>query len=147
MATDIGEKLRPALEPSLDPGEELRGVLVATQQSAFKGRMVGIGVTERRLLLQPLNRKFEPTEEASSLTPERITEAKAVGAGDEWYNVTLPNLMSGSALTLRMRTADGEKLKLTMASGEGTFGKLGGGETQRQGIEALAGWFAANAPG
>lgn len=144
MATDIDEKLRPALEPSLEAGEELQGVLVASQQSAFKGRMVGIGVTEGRLLLQPLNRKFEPSEEVISLTPDQIAEAKATGAGDEWLNVTAA-VMDGAAVTLRLKTTDGEKLKLMMMRGEGTFGKLGGGETQRQGVEALAGWFASNA--
>jgi hypothetical protein len=30
-----------------------------------------------------------------------------------------------------------------MMRGEGMFGKLGGGETQRQGIEALAEWLRA----
>lgn len=59
---DIGDRLRPLFEPLLEPGEELRGALVAAQQSAFRGRMVAIGVTDRRLLLQPLTRKLEPAE-------------------------------------------------------------------------------------
>jgi hypothetical protein len=144
MAEDIGEKLRPVLEPALRPGEELQGVLVASQQSALRGRMVGIGVTADRLLIQPLTRKFEPSEKAISLTPDQIADAKATGAGDEWFNVTAA-VMDGSAVTLRLKTTDGEKLKLMMMRGEGVLGRLGGGETQRQGIEALAGWFAANA--
>lgn len=35
---DLDAKLRAAVEPLLEPGEELRGVCVATQQSMFKGR-------------------------------------------------------------------------------------------------------------
>lgn len=144
MAEDIGDRLRPLLEPLLESGEELRGVLVATQQSTFRGRMVGIGVTGGRLLLQPLNRRFEADGEANSLTADRIAEAKATGAGDEWFSVTAA-VMDGAAVTLRLKTTDGEKLKLMMMRGEGLFGKLGGGESQREGIEALAGWFEANA--
>lgn len=144
MAEDIGDWLRPLLEPRLESGEELRGVLVATQQSTFKGRMVAVGVTDRRLLLQPLSRKVEADGEPISLTADQIAEAKATGAGDEWFNVTAA-VMDGAAVTLRLKTTDGEKLKLMMMRGEGMFGKLGGGETQRQGIEALAGWFAAGA--
>jgi hypothetical protein len=121
VSKDIGEMLRPRLEPLLEAGEELRGVLVATQQSAFKGRMVGIGVTPGRLLLLPLNRKLEPAEEPIVLTPERIAEARATGAGDDWYSVTAA-VMDGAAVTLRLRTTDGE--------------------TQGEGVRALAEWFA-----
>jgi hypothetical protein len=66
---------------------------VATQASLFKGRIVVIGTTDRRLLIQPLSRRFEPTDPVVSVPPERLADAV-------------------------------------------------GGETQRQGIEALADWFA-----
>lgn len=39
-----------------------------------------------------------------------------------------------------------EKLKLMLMRGTGPLGGLGGGETQREGVEALAGWFAENGP-
>jgi hypothetical protein len=32
-----------------------------------------------------------------------------------------------------------------MMRGTGLFGNLGGGETQRQGVEAVAAWFAEHA--
>jgi hypothetical protein len=50
-------------------------------------------------------------------------------------------IMDSAAVTLKVRTTDGEKLKLTMMRGTGAFGKLGGGETQRHGVEAVAAWF------
>jgi hypothetical protein len=50
--------------------------------------------------------------------------------------------MEGAAVTLRLRTADGEKLKLMLMRGSRPFEALSGGETQRQGVEALAAWFA-----
>jgi hypothetical protein len=138
---DFDAKLRPVAKALLTQGEELRGVCVATQVGMFKGRQVLLGVTDRRLLVQGMNRKFEPVGEAISLPPERIADASAEGAGGGWISVGLA-IMDGAAVTLKVRTTDGDKLKLTMMRGTGLFGNLGGGETQRQGVEAVAAWFA-----
>ena len=78
---DLEAKLIPILEQGLEHGETLAGACVASQVKTFKGGMVGIGVTEQRLIVQPLTRKFEPDGEALSLPPERIAEASAEGAG------------------------------------------------------------------
>jgi hypothetical protein len=51
----------PVLEPRLDPGESLRAIVAATYQKTFSGAMRAIGVTDRRLVFQPLDRKFNPT--------------------------------------------------------------------------------------
>jgi hypothetical protein len=141
---DLDAKLRPVAEALLTQGEELRGVCVATQVGMFKGRQVLLGVTDRRLLVQGMNRKFEPVGEAISMPPERIADASAEGAGGGWISVGLA-IMDGAAVTLKVRTTDGEKLKLTMMRSTGLFGNLGGGETQRQGVEAVAAWFAEHA--
>jgi hypothetical protein len=141
---DLDAKLRPVAEALLTQGEELRGVCVATQVGMFKGRQVLLGVTDRRLVVQGMNRKFEPVGEAISLPPERIADASAEGAGGGWMSVGLA-IMDGAAVTLKIRTTDGEKLKLTMMRGTGLFGSVGGGETQRQGVEAVAAWFAEHA--
>ena len=122
---DLDSKLRRVAEALLTQGEELRGVCVATQVGIFKGRQVLLGVTDGRLLVQGMNRKFEPVGDAVSLPPDRIADASAEGAGGGWLNVGLV-IMSGAAVTLKVRTTDGEKLKLTMMSGTGVFGKLGG---------------------
>lgn len=139
---DLDSNLRGALEPLLEPGEELRGVCVATQASMFKGRQVAIGVSDRRLLVQGMNRKFEPDGEPLSLPPERIADASAEGAGGGWPEVGAA-IMDRAAVTLKLRTSDGEKLKLMLMRATGPLGGLGGGETQRQGVEALGAWFAA----
>lgn len=139
---ELGAKLRTALEPSLEAGEELRGACVATQVGVFKGRMVAIGVCAGHLLIQGMTRKFEPDGPPLSLSPERIASAKVEGAGGGWWTVEAA-IMDGAAVTLKLRTTDDEKLKLMMMKAEGRFGSLAGGEGQRQGLEALAAWFAA----
>ena len=138
---ELGDKLRGAIEPSLDAGEQLEGVCVSTQVGLFKGRMVGVGVTPTRLILQGMTRKFEPDGPPTLLPPDRIAEAEAEGAGGGWAEIGSA-IMDKAAVTLKLKTTDGEKLKLTMMRGTGPLGGLGGGEDQRQGVEALSAWFA-----
>jgi hypothetical protein len=50
-------------------------------------------------------------------------------------------MLESSALTIRLMTANGQKLKLhTMRGGDGLLGRLGGGDAQQAGIAALATW-------
>ncbi len=136
---DFASIVRPALEGALEPGETLEGVCAAAQQSTLRGRSLALGVTDRRLLLAPQDRRGRPTGEVVSIRPDEITSAKAGGAGGGWASVGLA-IMDSAAVTLELRTAD-EKYKLNLMRGTGVFGKLGGGDAQRQGVEALAAWF------
>ena len=143
MADDFHSRVRPLIEPILDPGEEVGGICAATQQSTFKGSLVALAVTDRRLILQKLDRKIQPAEVPVSIGTREVASASAEGAGGGWANVTA-SVMDGSAVTLKIKTTDGEKRKLMMMrGGDGMIGKLGGGEQQQAGIEALANWFAA----
>jgi hypothetical protein len=135
--TDPGEKLEPIARGLLEPGEELRGACVATQQSMFRGRMVALVVTDRRLVVQGMSRRFEPDGEPLSLPPERIADARAEGGGGGWMELDAA-VMDGVSVALKIRTTDGEKLKLMLMRGEGP---LGGGEAQREGARALGAWF------
>ena len=142
---DFAAVMRPHLEAALESGETLEGICAAAQQSAFKGRSLAIGVTDRRLLLVPQDRRGRPTGELISIHPEEIADATAGGAGGGWASVG-PAIMDSAAITLQLRTTDGQKYKLNLMRGTGVFGKLGGGESQREGIEALAGWFETRRP-
>ena len=139
---DLDSKYRPQLEAQLESGEELGGICVASQQKGlFKGGAVALAVTDRRLLVQPLDRRGEADGPPQSLTREQIASAKAGPAGGEWFNVDMA-ILDHAAVRLQIRTTDGEKLKLMLMRGEGKMlGKLGGGEAQRRGLEALAEWF------
>jgi len=139
---DLDSKYRPELEQRLEGGEELRGLSVASQQkSRFKGGSVAIGVTDRRLLIQPLNWRGNPEGDPRSITHQQVDSVKAGPAGGEWVNVDTA-ILDYAAVRMELRTTDGEKLKLMLMRGEGKLlGKLGGDEPQRQGLEALAAWF------
>jgi len=137
---DLASVMGPTLEDALEPGEILEGICAAAQQSAFKGRSLALGVTDRRLLLAPQDRRGRPSGEVTAILPEEITSAKAGGAGGGWASVG-PAILDSAAVTLELRTADGQKYKLNLMRGTGVFGKLGGGDAQREGVEALAAWF------
>jgi hypothetical protein len=142
MADEFAGAVRPTLEAQLEQGETLQGVVAATHQKTFSGGLYAIGVTDRRLLLQPLDRKLQPKEPLRSLTPEQIAELDLDGAGGGWW--TAPEaILDAASLTLKLRTSDGEKLKLMMMRGGS---KLMGGETQQDGVAALGAWLAAARP-
>jgi hypothetical protein len=147
---DLDSRYRPHLSSLLSSGEELRGLLAASQQKGmFKGGVVVIGVTGERLIVQPLSRRGEPDGEAESLRPRDIASVstgRTVGDALNPYE----GLMDAWAAKLEIRKADGGKLKLALMRAEGgMMGKLGGGEGQRRGVEALAAWLtdAGTAPG
>ena len=141
---DLDSKYRPHIEADLEGGEELRGLCVASQQkSMFKGGAVAIGVTDRRLMVHPLDRRGDPDGSQESISPDQVASAKAGGAGGGWYTVTT-GILDHAAVRLEIKTTDGEKLKLMMmrGTGPGPLGELGGGEAQQDGMQALGAWFA-----
>jgi hypothetical protein len=143
---DLTSHVRSMLESWLDD-EELEGVCMATQQSTFRGRSVALGVTESRLLVQPLDRRGNANGHPLSLTPDRIAELNAGGAGRSWVSVG-NIILDQTAARLELKTTDGQKLRLMMMhGGSGLLGKLGGGEDQREGLKALGEWFRRNDPG
>jgi hypothetical protein len=141
VAGDFAGTVRPQLEAILEPGETLDGVVAATHQKTFSGQLYALGVTDRRLLLVPLDRRLQAREAVKSIPPEALASADADGAGGGWWSAGTAAL-DAAALTVELRTTDGEKLKLMMMKGgTGMLGGLGGGESQQEGVRALAAWL------
>jgi hypothetical protein len=142
--TGLGDRLEPLARSLLEPAENLRGCCVATQQNLLTGRMVAIVIADDRLIVQGLNRKFEPAGEPLSLPPSRIADVRITGGGSGWATVGALILDAVSA-RLTLRTTEGTKLALTMMTAEGFLAGAGGGEIQRAGVQALGRWFAEHA--
>lgn len=142
MPKDPAEVVTPVIDALLAPGEQLQGWCLATEQSTFSGHTTVLGVTDQRLVVQAVDRKFRPKDAVLSIRPDELAGASTDDAGSNWWTATAA-IMDSAALTLKLETTSGEKRKLTMMRGTGMFGKLGGGETQQQGIEALAEWLRA----
>ena len=142
MPKDPAELVVPILDALLAPEETLRGWCLATEQSTFSGHTTVVGVTDQRLVLQAVDRKFRPKDEPLSIRPGELKAAKSGGAGNDWWTATAA-IMDSAALEVRLETTGGDKRKLMMMRGTGPFGKAGGGAAQQQGIEALADWLRA----
>jgi hypothetical protein len=138
----LDSKFREQLEAQA--GGQLRGLCIASRQKGmFKGGAVVLGVTDSHLLVQPLDRRGNPDGPARSIASEQVASAKAGPAGGEWFNVDAV-VLDHAAVRVEIKTTDGEKLKLMLMRAEGkVLGGLGGGETQRQGVQALGDWFQA----
>lgn len=144
--SDFEAMLRPFAESVLEPGEELLGTCIASQQTTFRGWMVVVAVTDRHLVLQRLkkSKQLEADGEPLRLAAADIAGAKTGSTGDEFANPTIA-VVDALAVNLRLKTSDGQKLKLMISrGGEGTLGRMGGGQTQSEGVEALGQWFRRN---
>ena len=142
MPDSLEATLREALQPALAQGEQLLAACAATQQKFFSGWMVAIGTTDRGLLLQRLDRKLQ-----AEGPPIRIARADVVDydAGGTTGAAFLSALLGPVSITLRIRTRDGQKHKfMLMPGGDGLMGRLGGGEAQRAGVEALGRWLVGS---
>lgn len=148
---DLAAELRPFAERLVAehaPGEELLGACVATRQKAFSGWLVAIAVTPERLILQRVGKRTPMSADGppDALTAAEIAKAKASGGGG-WGTEVTSFLMDSAAVRLDLRTTDGERIRLMLMRGEGAgLGRIGGGETQAQGVQALGDWFARNSP-
>ena len=142
MPDDFATRAAPHVQQLLEPGETLHGLAAAVHQKTFSGQMFALGVTDRRLILLPLDRHIAPKDAPRTVRPEDLELAKLHGAGDGW--LTAPMVIADvAALTLELKIQGGEKLKLMlMQGGGGILGSLGGGESQRQGVVALGQWLA-----
>lgn len=140
---NLDDLLRSAAESVLAPGERLRGFLVATQSGVFRGGMRVLVIADDRLVVQPITRDFSPTGEAISIKRDDVAELRTTGLGSGWYDSKV-TIAAWAGIELKVRTRDGRKTKVSMMKGEGgLIGRLGGGETQRVGVEALKEWLEA----
>jgi hypothetical protein len=137
----LAEMLEPLGQSLLPPGEELLGALAATEAKTFGGGVRAVFVTPLRMIVQPVDRKWNAKGEALSIRPDDVEDFRVSGLGDDW--ITAITVVANEGFELRMKLTSGQKLKLMAMSGEGRLlGGLGGGQTQQTGSEALLNWLS-----
>lgn len=137
----LNEKLEPLGYSLLPPGEQLLGALAATEVRTFGGGVRAVFVTELRLIIQAVDRKWASKGEALSIKPQDVADYRVSGLGDDW--MTAIAVVASEGFELRLRLASGQKIKLMAMSGEGRLlGALGGGQAQQTGAEALLNWLS-----
>lgn len=137
----LAEMLEPLGQSLLPPGEELLGALAATEVKTFGGGVRAVFVTHLRMIVQPVDRKWNAKGEPLSIRPEDVEDFRVSGLGDDW--ITAITVVASEGFELRLRLTSGQKLKLMAMSGDGRLlGALGGGQTQQTGSEALLNWLS-----
>ncbi len=142
---DIGETIGPVIEAILEPGETLEGMCVGSQSGFMSSKFVVIAATDKRLIVQETSRKQEPKGEPISVPAAQVA-GSSIGGGGGWGGDLTSSIMNKTSLTIKVKTASGEKLKLMVARGGGPLGGLMGGPTQENGVRAVSDWLARNSP-
>ncbi len=122
----------------LEAGETVRGVAAASQQKGiFSGGVVALAVTDRRLIIQPLDRRGKgPKGEATSIAREEVASAKLGRPGGSWESPS--SIIVGQvSIQVKLKTKSGDKFRFMLMDGSGLFGAMGGGESQAAGADAL----------
>ncbi|MCB0863033.1 MAG: hypothetical protein KDB66_07460 [Solirubrobacterales bacterium] len=133
-----GDHLRSLLES----GESLLGVAAVNwQRSMFKQTVSALGVTEHRLIIQPLDRKSRAATEAPTFIRKEEIARGSYGGGGGMGSSPTSLIMDSVSIEVKLKTSGGEKFKILLMTGEGVFGGLAGGPSQRNGAEALIGFL------
>jgi hypothetical protein len=128
---ETSRRLAALLEPHLAPGEELLGVVHATQPRTFSADFFAVGVTAGRLLLQPIGRRLEAKGAPISIPREAVSESSVWGWGG-----SLADFLSATSDQQIRFTAGGQKYKLMVLGGNMLEDALSG-PSQKRGLEAL----------
>jgi hypothetical protein len=128
--------IRGVLEPSVPVGETLAGAVYANKKSSFSAKLYAIGVTERHLLIQEVDRKWNPVGEAVVAAPSELKVGNIFSEGAKWS-------LSDKDQEIRFE-AKGQDYKLLVLGGTMLENALAGSE-QLDGLQALAA-FLRSAP-
>ena len=127
------------------PGETLRGIIVANQQKAFSATLYLVGTTDRRIIMQQLDRKMQPNGQPLSYGSADITDASVWGwahdSASRAEKVRTFLTTSGDRIKFE---AGGEKWKLMTLGGNLLENALAG-EYQLGGLNAFIDFLAASA--
>lgn len=129
---EMARILRTRLEPCLAPGEPLVGAVQATQPKTFSAKLFAVGITPDRLIVLPVNRKWEPTgDPVHSITRADITDSSVWG----WGGSVRDFLSASSNEQIRIRTPQAS-YKWMVLGGNLMENALAGDE-HLQGLDAL----------
>ncbi len=130
----------------LAPGEVLHGVIIANQQKTFSATIYLVGTTDRRIIMQSVDRKWQPTGPPLSFGSTDITETSVWGwahdAASRGDKVKTFLTTSGDRIKFQ---AGGEKWKL-MALGGNMLENALADDSQVAGLDAFIRFLSAADP-
>jgi hypothetical protein len=133
---ETATRLRAVIDPQVPNGETLRGAVYATKRSSFSAKLFAVGVTDQHLLVQEIDRKWNPVGAALVATPGEIKVGNIFSEGAKWS-------LSDKDQEIRFE-ANGQEFKLMVLGGTLLENALAGGD-QVDGLQALVA-FLRTAP-
>jgi hypothetical protein len=115
---ETDQLMRTQLAPWLHPSEQIITVIRVARQRPFSSNVLALAVTNRRLMLLPLDRRLQPrTEPPISVFADQVVDASVrLGERDTW-------IFSSSTAEVRFEAA-GESFRLTILGDHGDLGSL-----------------------
>ena len=139
-------RLGAIMQGLLGPGEVLQGVIVANQQKTFAATIYLVGTTDRRIIMQPVDRKWQPSAAPLRFGPGDISETSVWGwdhdAASRGEKVKAFLATSGDRIKFQ---AGGEKWKLMTLGGNMLENALAD-DSQLSGLDAFIRFLAAADP-
>lgn len=130
---ETAELVRSHVAPLVAADESLVGCVYATRPGKMSVRLYSVGVTDRRLILREVDRKWRPTSDPPiSLSADEITVGNIFSEGAEWT-------LSDKDQQIRF-SARGEDYRFTVLGGTLTENALAGRD-QVSGLDALIGFL------
>jgi hypothetical protein len=130
----------------LVPGEVMYGIIVANQQKTFSATLYLVATTDRRIMMQPVDRKWQPNGQLLSFGPNDISNTSVWGwahdAASKGEKIATFLTTSGDRIKFE---AGGEKWKL-MTLGGNLLENLMSTEEQSGGLDAFLRFLAAADP-
>ena len=134
---ETATRLRAVIEPRVPAGETLRGAVYATKRSTFSGKLFAVGVTDQHLLMQEVDRKWNPVGEPIVATAGELKVGNIFSDGAAWS-------LSDKDQEIRF-DAKGERYKLMVLGGTMLENALAGSE-QIDGLQALVAFLRTAPP-
>ena len=134
------------MQSLLVPGEVMHGVIVANQQKTFSATLYLVATTDRRIIMQPVDRKWQPNGQPFSFGMNDITNTSVWGwahdAASKGEKIATFLTSSGDRIKFE---AGGEKWKLMTLGGNMLENALAT-DDQENGLDAFLNFLAAADP-
>jgi hypothetical protein len=126
---EMAERLEGLIRAQMVPGEQLLGMLTASDTKVFTQQMYAIGVTPDRLIMVPVSLRWQAKGEPYAISKGEVvsTSESLLTTGGDGGSFD-PGITVGSKV--KLRTSGGRKLKL-IPNDVGTFPGGGTGAFRR----------------
>jgi hypothetical protein len=134
---EIYQQAIAGMQARLDAGETLRGVAFASQSKTFSITLFVIGTTDQRLILQPVDRRWQAKGDPTIVRRGEVTDSSVWGwsVGEASTAQKIRTFATSNGQEIKFQ-ANGEKFKL-MSLGGNMLENMMASDEQLVGVQAL----------